>query len=432
MALPPNFLDELRARTPLPALIGRKTRVTKSGRQWKACCPFHGEKTPSFYIYDDHFHCFGCGAHGDAIRFLTDSRGLPFMDAVKELAAGAGMEVPAPDPRSRERAERQATLHDVMAAAQAWFAEQLDGIDGAEARAYCQRRGIGAGAIKRFGIGFAPDRRQGLRKALAAHGDEKLIEGGLLIHVEEKEPYDRFRGRLMIPIRDARGRCIAFGGRSLDPNARAKYLNSPETPLFDKGRNLYNLGPARSAVAKGQPLVVAEGYMDVIALVRAGVEGAVAPLGTAITEEQLRLMWRVAPEPVIALDGDAAGLRAAMRLIDMALPLAGPGQALRFALLPSGQDPDDLIRAGGAGAIRAVLDQAQPLVDLLWRRETEGRVFDSPERRAALDKALDRAEQIARTLRLDDGDLSAAGHGGIVPGQDAAPSPPAGTDPMLG
>jgi very-short-patch-repair endonuclease len=213
MTLSPAFLDELRARITLSTIIAPHVKLTRAGREYKACCPFHSEKTPSFTVNDEkHFyHCFGCGAHGDAIRFLTDSRGLPFMDAVKELAASAGMEVPAPDPRSRERAERQATLHDVMAAAQAWFAEQLDGIEGAEARAYCQRRGIGTAAIKRFGIGFAPDRRQGLRKALATHGDEKLIEGGLLIHVEEKEPYDRFRGRLMIPIRDARGRVIGFG-----------------------------------------------------------------------------------------------------------------------------------------------------------------------------------------------------------------------------
>ncbi|WP_104491020.1 DNA primase [Paracoccus denitrificans] len=401
MSLPPQFLDEIRARVPLSRVIGRKVvwdlrRSNQAKGDWWAPCPFHGEKTPSFHVDDQKgfYYCFGCHAKGDALTFLREAEGLGFIEAVELLAAEAGLPMPERDPRQVQRADHRTELVDVMEQAVRWFRMQL-GMGVAEAaRAYLARRGLDDAACERFGIGFAPDQRQGLFNALRAKGiaEQLIVEAGLAAKPEDGgAPFDRFRGRITFPIRDGRGRCIAFGGRAMDPNARAKYLNSPETPLFDKGRNLYNIGPARAAVAKGRPLVVAEGYMDVIALVRAGFEGAVAPLGTAITEDQLRLMWRISPEPVIALDGDEAGLRAAMRLIDLALPMTGPGQALRFAFLPQGQDPDDLIRARGAGAMAAVLDEARPLVDLLWRRETEGRVFDSPERRAALDKALGEA-----------------------------------------
>ncbi|WP_426267572.1 DNA primase [Sphingomonas sp. LHG3443-2] len=397
MTLSPAFLDELRARVTLSSVIAPHVKLTRAGREWKACCPFHNEKTPSFTVNDEkHFyHCFGCGAHGDAIRFLTDNRGLPFMDAVKELAASAGMEVPAPDPRSRERAERQATLHDVMAAAQAWFAEQLDGIEGAEARAYCQRRGIGAGAMKRFGIGFAPDRRNGLRKALAEHTDAKLIETGLLISIEEKEPYDRFRGRLMIPIRDARGRVIGFGGRILG-TGEPKYLNSPETPLFDKGSTLYNLDRASPASRQAKRLIVVEGYMDVIGLDRGGIAEAVAPNGTALTERQLELLWRLDPSPILCFDGDAAGTKAAIRAATRALPLLGPERTLSFVTLPEGQDPDDLVNSGGRDAVEALLQAPEPLVDRLWRHERDSGPLTTPERRAGLkQRLLDHAAAIA-------------------------------------
>lgn len=397
MTLSPAFLDELRARVTLSSVIAPHVKLTRAGREWKACCPFHNEKTPSFTVNDEkHFyHCFGCGAHGDAIRFLTDNRGLPFMDAVKELAASAGMEVPAPDPRSRARAERQATLHDVMAAAQAWFAEQLDSIEGAEARAYCQRRGIGAGAIKRFGIGFAPDRRQGLRKALAEHTDAKLIETGLLISVEEKEPYDRFRGRLMIPIRDARGRVIGFGGRILGAG-EPKYLNSPETPLFDKGSSLYNLDRASPASRQAKRLIVVEGYMDVIGLDRGGIAEAVAPNGTALTERQLELLWRLDPSPILCFDGDAAGIKAAIRAATRALPLLGPERTLSFVALPQGQDPDDLVNSGGRDAVEALLEAPEPLVDRLWRHERDSGPLTTPEQRAGLkQRLLDHAAAIA-------------------------------------
>ena len=316
MTLSPQWLDELRARTLLSAVIAPSVKLIRAGREWKACCPFHNEKTPSFTINDEKgfYHCFGCGAHGDAIRFLTDARGLPFMDAVKELAGKAGMEVPAPDPQARERAERTASLTDVMAACQKWFAEQLQGVDGSSAREYLKKRGIGAETVSRFGIGLAPDSRNALRRALASLGEDKLIETGMLIHPEEggKEPYDRFRGRLMIPIRDQRGRVIAFGGRILG-EGEPKYLNSPDTPLFDKGRTLYNIDRAGPASRQAKRLIVVEGYMDVIALDRAGIAEAVAPNGTAVTEAQLERMWRLDPAPILCFDGDSAGRKAAIR-----------------------------------------------------------------------------------------------------------------------
>lgn len=387
--LTPAFLDELRARTTLSAVIAPHVKLTRAGREWKACCPFHNEKTPSFTVNDEkHFyHCFGCGAHGDAIRFLTDNRGLPFMEAVKELASAAGMEVPAADPRSRERAERQATLHDVMADAQRWFAEQLDGIEGAEARAYCGRRGIGAAAVQRFGIGFAPDRRGGLRKALEKHGDARLIECGLLIQVEGKEPYDRFRGRLMIPIRDQRGRVIGFGGRILG-QGEPKYLNSPETVLFDKGSTLYHIDRAGPASRQAKRLIVVEGYMDVIGLDRAGIAEAVAPNGTALTERQLELLWRLAPSPILCFDGDAAGQKAAIRAATRALPMLGPERTLAFVALPEGQDPDDLVTSGGRKAVEALLREPEPLVDRLWRHERDATPLTTPEQRAGLKARL--------------------------------------------
>ena len=290
MTLSPAWLDELRSRTTLSAIIAPTVKLIRAGREWKACCPFHNEKTPSFTVNDDkHFyHCFGCGAHGDAIRFLTDHRGLPFMDAVKELAAKAGMEVPAPDPRSKERSERASSLTEVTAAAQRWFAEQLQGIAGAAARDYCKRRGIGPETIERFGIGLAPDTRGALKTALASLGEDRLIETGMLIKPEEpgKASYDRFRGRLMFPVRDARGQVIAFGGRILG-EGEPKYLNSPDTPLFDKGRTLYNIDRAGPASRKAGRLIVVEGYMDVIALDRAEIAEAAPPNGTAVTEAQL-------------------------------------------------------------------------------------------------------------------------------------------------
>lgn len=436
MSLPPAFLDELRARVPLSRVVGPRVtwdqrRSNQARGDWWAPCPFHHEKTASFHVDDrkGFYYCFGCHAKGDALTFLREADGMGFMEAVAALAAEAGMALPERTPEARAASDRRTRLYEVMEQAVRWFRLQLQTAAAAGARDYLTARGLDAETLSTFEIGFAPDSRTALTAALRQKGVEEalIVEAGLAAKPEDGgAAYDRFRGRIIFPIRDAQGRAIALGGRSLDPAARAKYLNSPETPLFDKGRTLYNLGPARTAVGKGQPLIVAEGYMDVIALSRAGFAGAVAPLGTAITEDQLRALWRVAPEPVIALDGDTAGLRAAMRLVDLALPLAAPQQALRFAILPPGQDPDDLIRAGGAAAMQAVLDAAAPLVELLWQRETEGRVFDSPERRAALDHALK-----AAIARIADPATRAHTEAELRARRQAlfAPEPPAGRAP---
>ena len=391
MSLSTAFLDELRARTVLSSVIAPSVKLTRAGREWKACCPFHNEKTPSFTVNDDKgfYHCFGCGAHGDAIRFLTDHRGLPFMDAVKELAAKGGLDVPAPDPLVRERAERAASLTDVMAEVAQWYSEQLNGLAGADARDYLKRRGIDAATAQRFGLGLAPDNRTALKRALGKLGEDRLVETGMLIQPEEdgKETYDRFRGRLMIPIRDPRGRVIGFGGRLLGPG-EPKYLNSPQTVLFDKGRTLYNLDRAGPASRTAKRLIVVEGYMDVIALARAGIGEAVAPNGTALTEDQLERLWRLDPSPILCFDGDSAGQKAAVRAATRALPLLGPERTLRFVQLPAGQDPDDVIAAGGVDLFERLVSSNASLADFWWKALL--RVHDStqPEGRASLKKAL--------------------------------------------
>jgi DNA primase len=403
MSLPPGFLDELRTRVSLSSVVGRKVtwdpRKSNQGKgdMW-APCPFHQEKSASFHVDDrkGFYYCFGCHAKGDAVTFIKESENLGFMEAVEVLAREAGMPMPARDPRAAQVADRRSQLIEVMEEAVKWFRLQLRTSAAADARAYLTKRGLSVEAQDRWEIGFAPDTRQGLYQALRQKGvaDDLIVASGVCAKPDADSsfggtaPYDRFRGRIIFPIRDGRGRAISLGGRAMDPNARAKYLNGPETELFDKGRNLYNHAPAREASGKGAPLVVAEGYMDVIALAEAGFKAAVAPLGTAVTEDQLRLMWRISDEPIIALDGDTAGIRAALRVIDLALPLLEAGKGLRFAVMPAGMDPDDLIKSKGASAMQAVLDDAQPMVKLLWQRETEGRVFDSPERKAALDKVL--------------------------------------------
>lgn len=398
MSLPPGFLEELRTRTSLTHVVGRKVlwdnRKSNQGKgdMW-APCPFHQEKSASFHVDDrkGFYYCFGCHAKGDAISFVRDTENVEFMEAVRILAAEAGMQMPERDPQAQAKADRRTQLADVMDQAQQHFRLMLKTGAGADARAYLQRRGLDEATQERFGIGFAPQAWQGLWGHLTGKNvDADLILGCGLARPSQKggTPYDVFRGRIMFPIHDARGRVIAFGGRAMDPNDNAKYLNSPETELFDKSRTLYNYAPAREAAGKGQPLIVAEGYMDVIALVQAGFHGAVAPLGTAVTETQLQLMWRAVDEPIMALDGDRAGMAAAHRVIDLALPLLEAGKSLRFALMPEGQDPDDILRAQGVSAVQALIEGAQPMVQLLWQRETEGRNFDSPERRAALDKSL--------------------------------------------
>ena len=397
MSLPPGFLDELRTRLSLGQVVGRKvmwdTRKSNQGKGdlW-APCPFHQEKTASFHVDDrkGYYYCFGCHAKGDAISFVRETENVEFMEAVKILAAEAGMPVPERDPQAQEKADARTVLVDVMEQAVQFHRLQLQTGAAAEARDYLERRGLSADAQARWEIGFAPAKTGVLEHLTGKGTDAKLVvDAGLAAESDRGNGlYNRFRDRIMFPIRDARGRAIGFGGRAMDPDAPAKYYNSPETALFDKGRSLYNHGPAREAAGKGKPLIVAEGYMDVIALSEAGFTATVAPLGTAITEDQLRLLWRIAPEPIIALDGDTAGMRAAMRVIDNALPLLEAGQSLRFAMMPEGLDPDDLIKAQGAGAMQKLIDAAIPMVQLLWQRETEGRNFDSPERKAALDKAL--------------------------------------------
>ena len=410
MSLPNGFLDELRSRICLSDVVGRKVQwdLRKSnqarGDMW-APCPFHQEKTASFHVDDNKgfYYCFGCQAKGDAIGFIKETENVNFIEAVEILASEVGLQMPEFDPKSKEKADRNKILLEIMEQSVNFFRLTLNSNQGKHALEYLKKRGLSSDAIERFEIGFAPADQTTLTQKLIDKGYDldAIIETGMSVKSDESNRlYDRFRGRIMFPIRDGRGRCIAFGGRSLDPAARAKYLNSPETPLFDKGSNLYNLVSARSAVGRGEPLIVTEGYMDVIALDSGNFNGAIAPLGTAITEKQLQLMWRISPEPIIALDGDKAGLRAAYRLIDLSLPLLRTGKALRFSIMPEGKDPDDLIRNEGASIFKNLIDEAVPMVDLIWRRETEGKSFDSPERRAGLDKSLSDAIALIKDKNL--------------------------------
>ena len=410
MSLPNGFLDELRSRICLSDVVGRKVQwdLRKSnqarGDMW-APCPFHQEKTASFHVDDNKgfYYCFGCQAKGDAIGFIKETENVNFIEAVEILASEVGLQMPEFDPKSKEKADRNKILLEIMEQSVNFFRLTLNSKQGKHALEYLKKRGLYADAIERFEIGFAPADQTILTQKLIDKGNDldAIIETGMSAKSDEgNRIYDRFRGRIMFPIRDSRGRCIAFGGRSLDPAARAKYLNSPETPLFDKGSNLYNLVSARSAVGRGEPLIVTEGYMDVIALDSGNFNGAIAPLGTAITEKQLQLMWRISPEPIIALDGDKAGLRAAYRLIDLSLPLLKTGKALRFSIMPEGKDPDDLIRNEGASLFKNLIDEAVPMVDLIWRRETEGKSFESPERRAGLDKSLSDAIALIKEKNL--------------------------------
>jgi DNA primase len=394
MALPAAFLDELRARTPLPGVIGLRVRLARSGRQWKGCCPFHGEKTPSFYVYDDHYHCFGCGAHGDAIGFVMQSQGAGFMEAVEQLAAEAGLEVPKPSPEAAEADRRRHDLASVLAEAQASFQRRLFLPEGREALDYLRGRGLTDATIRDFCLGWSGEGRGALTAELQSEGigQDLLIEAGLL---REAEPggsaRELFFHRVMFPIQDRRGRVISFGGRTLG-DGQPKYLNGPETPLFSKRRTLYGLDRAREAARRRAPLVLVEGYMDVIALHQAGVRGAVAPLGTALTEEQFEELWRLTPAPILCFDGDAAGARAAFRAAELALPLLSPERTLALATLPNGQDPDTLVRRDGVGALQSVLDAARPLSEALYDLLREAGDA-TPEQRAAFRARLEAASQ---------------------------------------
>src|SRR5271166_3457113 len=394
MAFPPGFLDELRSRISLSGLISRRVKLVRRGREFAGLCPFHHEKTPSFYVVEDKsfFHCFGCGAHGDVVGFAMRADNLDFIEAVERLAGEAGLAVPQATPQERERAQRQKTLLEATEAAAAFYEERLWAPGGARAREYLQGRGLDPQTIRRFRLGWAPDDRQALRRALNPEfSDPLLIEAGLRRRPEEGEPADYFRNRLMFPIGDRSGRVIAFGGRVL-ADGQPKYLNSPDSPLFEKGRVLYGWSAARAAVIRdeegGLGAIVTEGYMDVIALHQAGFGTAVAPLGTALTDFQLHELWRLAPEPVLCFDGDAAGQRAAVRVMQRALPLLRPGHSLRFARLPAGEDPDSVISRAGRAAFDQILAAARPLSTMLWESELGGSRLDTPERRADLEHRL--------------------------------------------
>jgi len=412
MRFTPQFLDDLRARLPVSEVVGRRVKLKKAGREWKGLSPFQQEKSPSFTVNDQKgfYHDFSSGKHGDIISFLMETEGVGFAEAVERLAAMAGMALPAATPDAARHEQRRKTLYDVMELATKFFADTLASRHGARARGYLADRAISPAVQVQFRIGYAPAERFALKEYLGAQGIpvEDMVEAGLLVAGDDiPVPYDKFRDRVMFPISDLRNRVIAFGGRALEKDVAAKYMNSPETPLFHKGDNLYNLSAARQAAHNGSPLVVVEGYVDVIAMVGSGFAATVAPLGTALTENQLALLWKMADEPILCFDGDKAGQKAAWRAADLALPQLKPGKSLRFALLPEGQDPDDLARSGGRLAIEEVIGAARGLADVIWAREIEGGSFATPERRAALEMRINeltnsiRDEVLRRYYRQD-------------------------------
>ncbi len=399
MRFPNSFLDEIRQRLPASAVVGRRVKLRKQGREFAGLSPFNAEKTPSFFVNDTKgkWFDFSAGKNGDIFTFVMETEGLSFPEAVERLAGEAGVPMPARDPQAEEREKERATLYDVLELATQFFEASLQSRVGAAARGYLSGRDIGPDLQRKFRVGYAPPDRAALKEYLAGKNipQDQMIATGLLVSENVPVSFDRFRERVIFPITDFRGRIVAFGGRALSPDVPAKYLNSPETELFHKGMLLYNGANARHAARDAGTVVVVEGYVDVIRMVAAGFEHTVAPLGTALTDRQLEILWRIADEPILCFDGDKAGLRAAYRAADLALPQLKPGKSLRFALLPAGQDPDDLIRASGAEAMAAILSAARPLVDLVWSRETDSGVFDTPERRAALEAKL---REIARAI----------------------------------
>jgi DNA primase len=403
MRFSPHFLDDLRARLPVSEVVGRRVALKKAGREWKGLSPFNKEKTPSFFVNDQKqaWFDFSSGKNGSIFDFVMQTEGVSFPEAVERLAVMAGVPLPVVSKEEEAREEKRKTLHDVMELAAKFFEATLAARAGAKARGYLADRGLDSATQLKFRLGYAPAERFALKEHLGQQGVPvpDMIETGLLIAGEDiPVPYDRFRDRVMFPITDFRGRIIAFGGRALAADAQAKYLNSPETTLFHKGANLYNGAAARAAVHDGSQLIVVEGYVDVIAMASAGYSATVAPLGTALTEDQFGLLWKMANEPVLCFDGDGAGRRAAYRAVDLALPRLRPGKSVRFALLPEGQDPDDLVRAGGREAVAEVLGSARSLADMLWARETESAAYDTPERRAALEA---RVQEVVRGISDD-------------------------------
>ena len=394
-----QFMDEIRARIPVSTVVGRAVqwdrKKTNAGRgDYWACCPFHHEKTPSFHADDrqGRYYCFGCKASGDIFRFLTEKQGLPFPEAVEQLASEAGLELPKQTEQDVKRQEQRASLYDIMQLAQDFFQQQLQTAEGAAARGYLTDRHLTTGIQQQFQVGYAPSERYALKTFLASHNipTEQMAAAGLVVTGEDiAVPYDRFRDRIMFPICDPRGRVIAFGGRAMNADVPAKYLNSPETDLFHKSSVLYNLDKARQSAYDASAIIAVEGYMDVIAMARAGLSNSVAPLGTALTEQQMHMMWRIAPEPTLCFDGDKAGINAAYRALDTALPLLKPGHSLRFALLPDGLDPDDLLNTQGPTALKETIDAALPLSEVLWQRALERNDRSTPERRAQFDSEIE-------------------------------------------
>ncbi len=417
MRFEPRLLDEIRARLTLSDVVGRRVtwdrRKTQPGKgDYWACCPFHQEKSPSFHVDDrrNRYKCFGCGASGDHFTFLCETEGLSFPEAVERLAEQSGVGLPAPDPQAARREKKRAGLADICEMAAQFFQAEFAGPRGDTARAYTQKRGLTPDTLREFRFGFAPESRDALRGYLAAREipEAAMIEAGLIIKPEDGRPsYDRFRGRLMIPIQDDRGRVVAFGGRTLSPDGQPKYLNSPETPLFHKGVMLFNAHRAREPAFKSGEAVVVEGYLDAIALWQAGIHHVVASLGTAFTEDQVVRLWKFAPEPVICFDGDAAGVSAAHRAIDRIFPVLKSGYSFQFCFLPDGMDPDDLIKQRGVAGFHDEVERAQSLFDVVWEREISVSRLDTPERKAALEKRFDdliatiRDERVRRRYQLD-------------------------------
>ena len=388
-----GILEEIRRRTDLVQLVGRRVKLVRKGRVMWGCCPFHGEKSPSFKVENERraYKCFGCGVGGDCFRWVMETEGLSFRESVEKLAAEAGVDLPKWSPEDEAREKQKKSLYDIVELAAKFYEAQLFENAGRAARDYLKSRGFDGAAAKQFRLGYAPSSGQALIAHLKSHNvtQDDMIAAGLARPAEDGRPMrDFFYDRVMFPISDGRGRTIAFGARALQADAKPKYINTGETVLFSKGQNLYNFATARGAAIKAGTIILAEGYMDVIALVRAGFTHAVAPLGTALTTDQLQLLWRTAPEPILAFDGDAAGLKAAHRAAHLALPLLKPGYSLRFAFLPAGEDPDSFIARSGAMAMQKLLDGAQPLSDVLWRGETEGKDFSTPERQAGLEQNL--------------------------------------------
>jgi DNA primase len=393
MRFSPAFLDELRQRLPVSDVVGRRVKLRRQGREYAGLSPFNKEKTPSFFVNDQKgfYHCFSSGKHGDIFDFLMEVEGATFPEAVERIAEMAGVPMPKESPEEARRAEVRASLLDVMEMAASFFEGELQGRGGAAARGYLAGRALAPQTQTAFRMGFAPADRTALKRHLAGRGVPvaDMVEAGLMVAGDDiPEPFDRFRDRIIFPIEDVRGKVIAFGGRAMQADAPAKYLNSPETPLFHKGATLYNHHRARVAAHTAGTVVAVEGYVDVIALAAAGIGHVVAPLGTALTPEQLELLWRMAPEPILCFDGDKAGRRAGFRAIETALPLLMPGRSLRFAFLPEGKDPDDLVRSEGRAAVEAAFAGAAPLVDMLWAREFDAGPTDTPERAAAFERRL--------------------------------------------